>query len=205
MEVFTMKNIIIIQHTQSEHHLSGMVGSWTNWDLTETGIRQAENIGRNLIEEIGSKNYKMYSSDLLRTKHTAEIIAKYLDSKPIYSKVLREHNLGEAVGKSSKWLRANMSPVKTYTDKMFPSAEAMEDLYKRLKPFFDEIKNSDDENIIIISHGGTISMLSILWLGLDIEMLDKCVLFGKAGGVSFFSTFESKYVINRFSDMSYIR
>lgn len=33
-----VKNIITIQHTQSIHHTNGMVGSWTDWDITELGI-----------------------------------------------------------------------------------------------------------------------------------------------------------------------
>lgn len=48
-----MKTIITIQHTQSVHHTNGMVGSWTDWDLTELGINQAINIGKNC-----SKNYQ---------------------------------------------------------------------------------------------------------------------------------------------------
>ena len=32
-----MKQIITIQHTQSVHHTNGMVGSWTDWDLTGLG------------------------------------------------------------------------------------------------------------------------------------------------------------------------
>ncbi|MFC6463393.1 hypothetical protein ACFP65_00050 [Marinilactibacillus sp. GCM10026970] len=30
-----MKTIITIQHTESVHHTNGMIGSWTDWDLTE--------------------------------------------------------------------------------------------------------------------------------------------------------------------------
>lgn len=37
-----MKQFTTIQHTQSEHHVNGMVGSWTDWPLTETGRIQAE-------------------------------------------------------------------------------------------------------------------------------------------------------------------
>ena len=37
-----MKTIITIQHTQSVHHTNGMVGSWTDWELTEKGIEQAK-------------------------------------------------------------------------------------------------------------------------------------------------------------------
>ena len=41
-----MKQIITIQHTQSEHHTNGMVGSWTDWHLTEYGCAQAERIAQ---------------------------------------------------------------------------------------------------------------------------------------------------------------
>lgn len=39
-----MKNIITVQHTQSVHHTNGMVGSWTDWELSELweSIRQIE-------------------------------------------------------------------------------------------------------------------------------------------------------------------
>lgn len=93
-----MKNLITIQHTQSIHHTNGMVGSWTDWDLSELGVEQARRIGNKLSEEICGKPYVMYSSDLLRAKHTAEIVANDLNITPIFTRVLRERNLGAAVG-----------------------------------------------------------------------------------------------------------
>jgi len=33
-----MKTIITIQHTQSVHHTNGMVGSWTDWELSDLGV-----------------------------------------------------------------------------------------------------------------------------------------------------------------------
>lgn len=66
-----MKMIITIQHTQSIHHTNSMVGSWADWDLSELGKAQAENIGRNLAGELGDKNFVMYSSDLARVRQTA--------------------------------------------------------------------------------------------------------------------------------------
>ena len=38
-----LKNIITIQHLESIHHTNGMIGSWTDWELSEKGIEQAEN------------------------------------------------------------------------------------------------------------------------------------------------------------------
>ena len=47
-----MKTIITIQHTQSIHHMNGMVGSWTDWELTELGVNQAKRIGEKLKAEL---------------------------------------------------------------------------------------------------------------------------------------------------------
>ncbi|WP_240297989.1 hypothetical protein [Clostridium perfringens] len=41
-------------------HTNGMVESWTDWDLSELGIKQANNIGRNLSRELENKKYVMY-------------------------------------------------------------------------------------------------------------------------------------------------
>jgi probable phosphoglycerate mutase len=37
-----MKTIITIQHTQAVHHLNGMIGSWTDWELTDVGKERYE-------------------------------------------------------------------------------------------------------------------------------------------------------------------
>jgi len=45
-----------------------------------------------------------------------------------------------------------------------------------------------------------------MWLGRDVEMLNKSEIFGLAGGVSFMQeTTDGKRVIKRMSDMSYIK
>ena len=90
-----MKKIITIQHTQSIHHTNGMVGSWTDWDLSELGIQQANKIGENLKNELNTQEIKMYSSDLLRAKQTAQIVGNYLNIETIFKKELRERNLGK--------------------------------------------------------------------------------------------------------------
>lgn len=52
-----MKQIITIQHTQSIHHTNGMVGSWTDWDLSELGIEQAERIGQKLAKQLSGHRF----------------------------------------------------------------------------------------------------------------------------------------------------
>ncbi len=203
-----MKRIITIQHTQSVHHTNGMIGSWTDWDLTNLGKEQANNIGIKLKEELSKDSvYVMYSSDLKRAKQTAEIVGKHLNLEPIINEVLRERNLGSAVGKSVQWLRENQTAwEKTIDDRCVPDAESRRETWNRLEPFYNDIMSSEDENIIIVSHGDTLSIFNAMWLGLKPEALNNCDLFGFAGGVSHFIEDDNgKHIIKRLSDMSYIK
>ena len=202
-----MKNIITVQHTQSIHHTNGMVGSWTDWELTETGKQQADNIGKNLKAELAGKNFIMYSSDLLRAKQTAQIIAEHLGVTPIFKSELKERNLGKCCGKSVQWLRDNIEcQEKTIDDRLFSDAESRRDEWNRLKPFFDDIMSDDSENIIIVSHGDLLSVFNSMFLGLNVESINTGEIFGLSGGVSqMFENNEGKRFIKRISDMSYIR
>ena len=202
-----MKQIITIQHTQSIHHTNGMVGSWTDWDLSELGVQQAERIGEKLAKEIGGKPFVMYASDLLRAKHTAEIVGKHLGIEPVLRGELRERNLGKCVGKSVQWLRENIEvQEKTIDDRMFSDAESRRDTWNRLLPFFEEIMGNEEEHIIIVAHGDLLSLFNAMWLKLPAEALNGIDLFGLAGGVSWmFENNEGKRMLRRMSDLSYMQ
>lgn len=201
-----MKTIITIQHTQSVHHTNGMVGSWTDWELSELGVEQANRIGEKLKVEMSDKKFVMYSSDLLRARQTAENVGKYLGLSPILRTELRERNLGKCCGKSVQWLRENLEmQEKTIDDRLFSDAESRRDEWNRLQPFFDEVMASNDENIIIVSHGDLLSVFNTMFLGLSIETINTSEMFGLAGGVSYmFENNEGKRFIKRMSDMSYV-
>ncbi|MCI9128421.1 MAG: histidine phosphatase family protein [Eubacterium sp.] len=201
-----MKTIITIQHTQSMHHTNGMVGSWTDWELSELGMQQANRIGEKLKAELLDKKFVMYSSDLLRAKQTAENIGKHLGISPILRIELRERNLGRCCGKSVQWLRKNLEmQEKTIDDRLFSDAESRRDEWNRLKPFFDEVMKSDNENIIIVSHGDLLSVFNTMFLGLNVETINTSEMFGLAGGVSYmFENNEGKRFIKKLSDMSYV-
>ena len=210
-----MKQIITIQHTQSVHHTNGMVGSWTDWHQTDLGRAQAERIAQRLMPMLAGKRWTLYSSDLLRARETAAPLAAMLNVTPILRPELRERNLGPAVGKSVQWLRENLEmQERTVDDRLFRDAESRRDAWNRLQPLFDEILASEDENIILVSHGDLLSIFNVMWLGLPVEAMNGIDLFGAAGGVSFFNvaedradpgTAKGKRVIRRFSDMSFVR
>jgi len=201
-----MKTFITIQHTQSVHHTNGMVGSWTDWELSELGVVQAEKIGQKLKTELDGREFVMYSSDLLRAKQTAEHVGKHLGLEPVLKKELRERNLGKCCGKSVQWLRENLEcRERTVDDRLFSDAESRRDEWNRLQPFFEELMKNDEENIILVSHGDLLSVFNAMFMGLDVEEINTCELFGLAGGVSYmFVNDEGKRFVKRISDMSYL-
>ena len=209
-----MKQIITIQHTQSEHHTNGMVGSWTDWPLTETGRKQAERIAQRLQPMLDGREWTMYASDLLRAQETAAPLAERLGVTPILRMELRERNLGPAVGKSVAWLRENLEmQERTVDDRLFREAESRRDAWNRLLPLFEEIMASEAENIILVSHGDLLSIFNVMFLGLPVEAMNGLDLYGVAGGVSFLhvaedradpGTAKGKRVIRRLSDLSFV-
>ena len=202
-----MKNIITIQHTQSVHHTNGMVGSWTDWDLSELGRQQADNIGRNLVDYTGGAPFVLYSSDLKRAAQTAEAVGRHLGLTPILQQELRERNLGKCCGKSVQWLRENLEcPEKTVDDRLFSDAESRRDAWNRLLPFFNEIMKNHEENIIIVSHGDLLSLFNAMFLGLPVEIMNTCELWGGAGSVSrMIVKDDGKRMIRCMGDLSFLK
>ena len=200
-----MKTIFTIQHTESMHHTNGMVGSWTDWDLSELGKQQAENIGKKLSAELAGKPVVMYASDLARAKQTAEIVGKHLGLQPILETALRERNLGKCVGKSIQWLKEHIEcQEKTIDDRMFSDAESRRDVWNRLSPFFEKMMASEAETVIIVSHGDLLSVFNAMFLGAGVTSLNHFELYGVSGGVSKMYEEESgKRIIKKMSDLSY--
>lgn len=202
-----MKNIIAIPHTQSVHHTMKVLGGWADWDLSKLGVKQAKRIGKRLSREIKSEKYVVYASDLPRAKQTAEIVAGFLDVEPIFTAALREINLGDGNGKTKTWARENdLGQPKTIDDRQYNGAESKRDLWNRLSVFYDEIMGSEEENIILVSHGVALGVFYAIWLGLDAEMLNKCGLSASSGRISFMhEDADGKHIISRLNDPSYFR
>ena len=187
------KIIYTVQHTQSEHHVNGYVGAWGNWNLTELGKEQARKIGKWLAAHEGCDGtYKMYASDLNRAAQTADEIQKALalpNSSFTKTQALREINLGEGNGKPRDWYNEHVAKVpEVYNPdfRSFPDAESDRDLWNRLYKFYEQMISSDDEKIIIVSHGGALSFLISMIMGDTFEDRQKRHVFGRSGVVSRF-------------------
>lgn len=183
------KTIITVQHTESQHHINGMIGAWGDWELTKRGKMQAYEIGRWLAGENGNKEFDMYVSDLKRAMQTADEINKTLQIVPKVTRVIREVNAGLGNGQSREWYHANQNPAGDSYDpdyKPFEDAESDRDLWNRLYPFYQEIISNDVENIMIVSHGTTLSFLHSMFMGYSFQDIAHFRFIGSGGAVSKF-------------------
>jgi len=201
-----MKTMITVQHAQSEHHVNGMVGSQTDWPLTAYGKRQARQIAQTLALKLKGQTVKLYASDQARVKEGAEYLAEALQTEVIYDQRLREQSLGDAIGKSVKWLRAHIiDNSQTADSQLVKNAETLRDVYKRVKPFYEMIERSNDSTIIIYSHGALLSVFNLMHLNMQETAMNTVLLHGKAGSVSQMRILDDgKHTLDFFNDLSFV-
>ena len=176
-----MSSLILIRHGQSEHHVNGMTGGWTDTGLTELGRRQAACLASRLKREIADTPCRMVSSDLKRAFQTAQIVGKEIGMTPEPVVELREFNNGMAAGMT---VEAAKPVFREPTDPLhdwqpYPEADTWRRFYSRVSDTMDRLAGHRDGLLLLVAHAGTISNVVAWWLGLEIEMLSK-VSFGAA-------------------------
>ena len=184
------KTIITVQHTESEHHLNRHAGAWGNWLLTDNGRKQAFEIGKWLLNEGCADGFVMYCSDLARASQTAEEINKTLHLTPVMTELIREVNAGEGNGKPWDWYDEHKIPAGEGYDpdyRPFPDAESDRDLWNRIKPFYEQLINSPEDKILIVSHGCTLGFLQAMLMGFEFDDLRKARFSGRSGSISKFT------------------
>ncbi|MCH1881530.1 histidine phosphatase family protein [Agrococcus sp. ARC_14] len=83
----------IVRHAETEHNINHLMQGWSDSPITEPGHRQIAAVARHLAQH---RFDLAFSSDLQRTRTTAEGILAALDPQPPieYSELLREWNFG---------------------------------------------------------------------------------------------------------------
>lgn len=192
-------NIYVIRHGQTIFNLFHRVQGICDIDLTEDGIEGAKSAGKELSQ---IKFTSIYSSDLKRAYDTANYIIdenKFNKLKIQQKKVFRELNFGywEGLDSSQVWHETAMPynahslddlitkyGLKKATDIVaetdpFKKAEYFIDIRNRilkgLKLIWDDNKNENDCNVLLVTHGVYIMhLLNYLNAMLDIRVPDNC-------------------------------
>ncbi len=143
-----------VRHAEGRQNVLGINSSWPEkevYDLTEAGVMRAKKLAERLKETGGVD--LIFSSDLLRTKHTAEIIGEILKTPVQLDERLREYNIGVYNGKSVAELQSAF-PSKTRWTKAPKGGETWTQVQKRMVDFIKETdKKYQNKKILVVGHG----------------------------------------------------
>jgi len=152
---FGSNNYFIMRHGESykqtvDKKISRCWPEKTHCPLTENGKEEI----KQKLKKLAKKEIDLiFSSDLLRTKQTAEILTKELKVQLIFDKRLREFNVGVFNGKKSGLFWEYVNKQKNWLEAKPKKGESLLAARKRMYGFVKEInKKYKNKNILIISH-----------------------------------------------------
>lgn len=152
----------LVRHGESEGNAARIFTGQTNSPLTERGRRQAEAIADELAKV---KFDRIVTSDLSRTRDTAETIAKRHGMPIEVIPELREIDVGDRTGTSFDEVRG----LPNWTDDGFmawPKGETLDQVMKRILGVIERLtRESPGQTILIVGHGGVNRILISYFLG----------------------------------------
>jgi len=129
--------------------------------LLDEGIKQIQLVG----EALEGKNIDLiFSSDILRAKQTAEIVAKLINydlDKIVYDERLRDVDWGIFGGKNKEeaWAYYDNDLMKKF-ELGVPQGESWNQCRSRMVEVLNEIENDfENKNVLIVSHGDPLWLL----------------------------------------------
>lgn len=167
-----MTKLVLIRHGESLGNAELVFLGHTDWDLTETGYKQAE-LTADFLDDM--KIDVIYSSDLKRAYNTALPVAKRRNMEIITSKELREIYAGKWEG--MKFVDIKETYPENHTRWMTDvgnafcdGGETVFELQQRVKNELDRIaRENEGKTVCIATHATPIRTMLCIWNGLAIS------------------------------------
>lgn len=182
-----MRDIYVVTHTESQHHVEGRVGGWYDTGLTERGRRQADAVAARLSDLIEVDSPRIVTSDLARARETAERIASRLGVSFTEMSDLREMSQGSAEGKPQAWLDERFIPAPEDNRLDFRSAlgaETKREFAGHVYRAMDAILGADAPVQIVVTHGFTMTFVVAAWVRMPLEAAGYINLRATSGGIT---------------------
>ena len=170
----------ILRHGEALSNVKEIASCWPEKfknSLTENGQKMI----KESAEKLKNKNINLiFTSPLLRTKQTAEIVGKILKIKPKTDKKLKEISFGIFNSGPLKKMWKSFKNEEKRIEMGPPEGETYSQILERMTDF---LKNTDKKykgkNILIISHEGPLFLLQGKAMGLTIKETIKKFPFKK--------------------------
>ena len=160
--------LYLIRHAESYGNIKGKIISTTDFELTEKGVFQSQRIGQKICSELKDTPISAYCSSLARARQTLIKILRCIGQENIEiteTDLLKEMDLGLLEGMTWEERRQNYPEVdldKKLSLLQAPCGETYQDVKNRCKMFAEKFleTEADEKNIIIVSHGITLRILT---------------------------------------------
>lgn len=158
--------VYLVRHGQDDDSVRG---GWSDCPLTELGIQQSIELTDNLSNNFEHYNIgKIYSSDIVRAKQTANIIAEKLNLSVEFMPEFREVNNGVLAGMDNYIAEKNYPNMywrNLEWDEHYPNEESPKEFYERVskawEKFTEELVDYD-KNVLLVTHGGVINIIKCI-------------------------------------------
>lgn len=163
-----IEELILIRHGEADHIIGKKTGGWSNTHLTEYGKVQAQKTGQFLATAYNLEAFAVYSSDLIRTVETTQILNESIQKKPKFSSALRELSNGDAKDLTQDQAqRLYNPPTKPLLDWIaYPNGESWRIFCDRIYRYMEEL-NDQETQVLVVSHGNAICAMIHWWLEFD--------------------------------------
>lgn len=163
--------IYIIIHGQDD---GSVRGGWSNCPLIDLGVQQSNKLADELLENKDKYNIgKIYSSDIIRAKQTADIIATKLNLPVELCPKFREVNNGLLAGLDNhiaEEKHPNLYWRKSDWEEHYPNGESPKEFYERVSTAWSSLLDSlvdYDKNVLLVTHGGVINIIKCITNGVE--------------------------------------
>lgn len=161
--------LILVRHGESLGNAAGVLQGRLDFGLSVLGERQAELTAERLST---SGATRVLSSPLLRASTTAALIANALELELQLEPDLAEYDIGEGAGLTPAELRAKFPELASRRSVgerfLFPGEEGRENFHTRLRAVLERL-TAPDHTTIAVAHGGVISAVCHMIVGLDLH------------------------------------
>lgn len=159
--------LILVRHGQSEGNADGVVQGRLDFGLSALGEEQAKATAIRLSTE---RVDRMLTSPLARAARTADVIAEPHGLVVHPEPALMEYDVGHISGLTGVQIREQYPEIPAAYGRgerpKFPGEEGRDVFAARINAVLETLRESPD-TVVAVAHGGVISALCSIVLGLD--------------------------------------
>lgn len=201
-----MSRLLLVRHGITEFNSARRFAGYSDVELAAEGLRQVEKLHDRLAKE---KIDAVYCSDLKRAVVTAEIISSGHDVETVICPELREINYGvcegltfEEIGRRYPELWEAITNFSLELN--FPGGESFKGFIARTSKFLDRLnKHTEEQIILVVSHGGPLRTLVCELLGIDQSHWRQ--LRCDNASLTIVETYPQRVILSLFNDTSHLK